>query len=57
MSFTCKGGPCLSAGSRVQVTVRYAVTLPVLGAVFGDSGRGAIPVSATHTEYVDRYKP
>ncbi len=56
LTFTCRGGPCLSGGSRVQITVKHPVRLPILGAVFGASDRGAIPVSATHTEYVDRYK-
>lgn len=54
---TCLGGPCLSPGSRVRVTVRYDVRLPLLGAVFGSGPRGSIPVSATHTEYVDTYAP
>lgn len=54
---TCLGGPCLSPGSRVRVTVRYDVRLPLLGAVFGRGSRGTIPVSATHTEYVDTYTP
>ncbi len=54
---TCLGGPCLSPGSRVRVTVRFDVQLPLLGAVFGSGPRGTIPVSATHTEYVDTYAP
>ena len=53
----CLGGPCLSPGSRVRITVRYDVTLPLLGRVFGSGSRGTIPVSATHTEYVDSYAP
>lgn len=53
--FDCLGGPCLSPGSRVRVTVRYDVHLPGLGAVFGASGRGAIPVTAQHVAYVDRF--
>ena len=53
--FDCLGGPCLSPGSRVRVTVRYDVHLPGLAAVFGSSGRGAVPVTAQHTAYVDRF--
>ena len=53
-SFACTGGECLTPGSRVTVTVTYRVTLPVLGLVFGASG-GSIPVTARHTEYVDRF--
>lgn len=52
---SCLGGPCLQPGSRVQVTVAYQVRLPLLGHVFGDSQHGVIPVTATHTEYVDLY--
>ncbi len=55
VAITCLGGPCLTPGSRVRVTVRFDVRLPLLGAVFGDTGRGTIPVRATHTEYVDRF--
>lgn len=53
--FECLGGGCLTPGSRVRVTVTYRVTLPVLGSVFGTSG-GSIPVTARHTEHVDRFK-
>lgn len=52
---TCVGGPCLTPGSRVRVTLTYRVRLPLLGALFGGSG-GTIPVSSTHTEYVDRFQ-
>jgi len=52
---SCLGGSCLQPGSRVQVTVAYQVRLPLLGHVFGDSLHGVIPVTATHTEYVDLY--
>lgn len=54
--FECLGGPCLAPGSRVRVTVTYRVRLPLLGAVFGHGADGTIPVSATHTEYVDLYR-
>lgn len=55
-SFQCLGGPCLTPGSRVRVTVTYRVKLPLLGAVFGKEAGGTIPVTATHTEYVDVFK-
>lgn len=54
-TFTCLGGPCLSPGSRVRTTLTYRVRLPLLGRVLGGDG-GTIPVTATHTEYVDRYR-
>jgi hypothetical protein len=53
--FACLGGPCLTPGSRIRVTVTYRVKLPVLGAVLGHD-RGTIPVTASHTEYVDVFK-
>jgi Flp pilus assembly protein TadG len=54
--FTCLGGPCLAPGSRVRVTLTYRVKLPGLSAIFGSDGRGTIPVTANHTEYVDVFK-
>jgi hypothetical protein len=45
------GGPCLTNGSTVTITVRHTVTLPVLS-VFGPLAP-SIPVSATHEETVD----
>lgn len=55
-TFRCLGGPCLDPGTRVRTTLTYRVQLPLLGRVLGDGG-GTIPVTATHTEYVDRYRP
>ncbi len=55
-TLTCLGGPCLSQRSRVRVTPTYRVQLPVLGAVFGRGAGSTIPVTATHTEYVDIFK-
>ncbi len=54
--FECLGGACLEPGSRVRVTVRFDVQLPLLGAALGDGPRGTIPVTATHVEYVDRFR-
>ncbi len=54
-TFRCLGGPCLEPGTRVRTTLTYRVQLPLLGRVLGDGG-GTIPVTATHTEYVDRYR-
>lgn len=45
----------VAPGSAVDVRVRYFVRLPVVGAFFRGQ-RGGIPVSATHVEYVDRFK-
>ena len=54
-AFRCLGGPCLGPGTRVRTTLTYRVHLPLLGRVLGGDG-GTIPVTATHTEYVDRYR-
>jgi Flp pilus assembly protein TadG len=54
--FTCLGGPCLAPGTRVRVTLTYRVKLLGLGAVFGKGPGGSIPVTSTHTEYVDVFK-
>ena len=51
----CLGGPCLSPGSRVRVSLTYRVRLPLISRVLGGGG-GTIPVTATHVEYVDRYR-
>lgn len=53
---SCVGGPCLSPGSRVRTTLTYRVHLPLISRVLGGSG-GTIPVTASHIEYVDRYRP
>lgn len=55
-TLTCLGGPCLSQRSRVRVTPTNRVRLPVFGAVFGRGAGSTIPVTATHTEYVDIFK-
>lgn len=46
----------LAPGSRVRVTVRYAVTLPVLGILLRGDLAPTIPVSATHVEVVDTFQ-
>ena len=47
-------GP-LTADARVTTTVEHFVRLPLLGRVLG-SGRGGVPVVATHVEVVDRFR-
>ena len=54
-SVACLGGECLSPGSRVRVTLTYRVHLPLVGSLLGGD-RGTVPVSASHTEYVDRFQ-
>jgi Flp pilus assembly protein TadG len=45
----------VAPGAAVDVRVRYFVRLPVVGAFFRGE-RSGIPVTATHVEYVDRFK-
>ncbi|HEU0102760.1 MAG TPA: hypothetical protein VFR07_10625 [Mycobacteriales bacterium] len=45
----------LAPGSRVRVTVRCTVTLPVLGLLPGDLAP-TIPVSASHVAVVDAFR-
>ena len=45
----------LTADARVTTTVEHFVRLPLLGRVLG-SGRGGVPVEATHVEVVDRFR-
>lgn len=55
-TFACDPSPCdLSSGQRVEVKVRYTVSLPFVGSFFGKD-RAGIPVTGTHVEYVDRFK-
>ena len=55
---TCLTGPAgdLAPDSRVTVTVRYRVELPVLGVFFRGESAPSIPVSSTHVEVVDRLR-
>jgi len=46
----------LAPGSRIVVTVRYTVTLPILGLIFRGDLSPRIPVSARHVEVVDTFQ-
>ena len=54
MEISCSATPCLTPGATVQVTYRTRVSLPFLPSL-ADQGLASIPVSATHTQVVDRY--
>lgn len=54
-SIACLGGECLAPGSRIRVTLTYRLHLPLVGSLLGGDG-GTVPVSASHTEYVDRFQ-
>ncbi|TAK68980.1 MAG: pilus assembly protein [Actinomycetota bacterium] len=53
---SCRGGPCLTPGSLVEVRLDLAVPLPFVPAPFDDGGSLSIPVSASHTAGVDRFR-
>lgn len=53
VSFTCPSG-CQTPGGTVIVAVSTRVVLPLLPDVL--SGLAAVPVSATHTAPIDRYR-
>lgn len=46
----------LAPGSRVEVTVRHTVRLPVLGALLPEALEPTIPVQATHVAVVDAFQ-
>lgn len=46
----------LAPGSRISVTVRSTVTLPVVGLLLPGNLAPRIPVSATHVEVVDTFR-
>lgn len=54
LSISCSATPCLTPGATVQVTYRTRVPLPLLPAL-APEGLASIPVTATHTQVVDRY--
>ncbi|KHL19600.1 hypothetical protein CLV56_2841 [Mumia flava] len=52
---TCTGGPCLSPGSSVDVTVTTSVDLPFIPDVLGGA-RGAVTVRGEHTVPYGRFR-
>ena len=51
----CPAG-CLTPGSPVTVTMHYRVPLLLLGALFSRSSAPGIPITAVHTQTVDRFQ-
>nr|WP_129337532.1 pilus assembly protein [Cellulomonas endophytica] len=56
LTLGCSGADCLAAGSTVTATVRVAVPLPFVPAVVRDVVPVEVPVSATRTAAVDRFR-
>lgn len=46
----------LAPGASVTTTVRYTVTLPVLGLLLPEAAEPTIPVAATHVAVVDTFR-
>ncbi len=55
-TLACVGGPCLSPGSAVRVTVAHRVELPVISRLFPGGAGPGVPVTATHLAVVDRFQ-
>lgn len=53
VSIHCRGGACLSPGSRVHVTITARVSIPF---VPRQGDRGTIAVTAEHEAMVDTYR-
>ena len=51
---SCSASPCLTPGASVRVSFHTEVSLPLLPGV-GTGNLTSLPVSASHTEVVDRY--
>lgn len=54
LAISCSATPCLTPGGTVQVVYRTDVALPFLPP-FVSRNLASIPVTATHTQVVDRY--
>jgi len=56
LRITCSSQPCLRPGSRVEVQIRYEVSLPLLPKVFDGKAPATVSVSGQHVEVVDRFR-
>ena len=52
----CSTAPCYQPGADVTVTVATTVSLPFLPEVLAGAVNAAIPVEATHSSVVDRFR-
>jgi Flp pilus assembly protein TadG len=56
LQLSCSLEPCYQPGSEVTVSVRSAVPLPLIPDLLAAAVRAEVPVSASHTTIVDRYR-
>jgi Flp pilus assembly protein TadG len=56
LRITCSSTPCLRPGSRVEVEIRYEVSLPLLPRFFDGRSPATVRVSSHHLEVVDRFR-
>jgi len=56
LSLQCPDGPCLSAGSVVDVSLDWRVPLPWLPARWSGHGRTTVPISARQRVPVDDFR-
>ncbi len=54
LEISCSASPCLTPGATVRISFRTEVSLPLVPN-FGGDGLAAMPISATHTQVVDKY--
>jgi hypothetical protein len=56
ISIRCSAAPCYQPGAEITVTVGSTVRLPFLPEVFADAVNAQIPVDATHSSVIDRFR-
>jgi hypothetical protein len=56
ISMRCSAAPCYQPGAEITVTVNSTVRLPFLPEVFADAVHAQIPVDATHSSVIDRFR-
>ena len=55
LALRCDGSPCLRAEGRVTATAAVSVPLPLVPTFLAGVVPTTVPVTATHTEVVDRF--
>jgi Flp pilus assembly protein TadG len=56
IAFQCSAAPCYQPGAEVTVTVGSTVNIPFLPDVLAGAVNAAIPVEASHSSVVDRFR-
>ncbi|WP_129667387.1 pilus assembly protein [Phytoactinopolyspora endophytica] len=56
LTFSCTANPCFQPGAEITVTASTDVAVPFVPDLLAGTVNAHIPVSATHTAVVDRYR-